>query len=64
MNFSKLAGSELRHATQDGWHAIVPLGGAKHRLWLKDLPPGGSLVAVDLPLERYFDIRVQAARRF
>ncbi|WP_245335022.1 DUF2285 domain-containing protein [Bradyrhizobium mercantei] len=63
LDFSKLAGSELRHA-QDGWHAIVPLGGAKHRLWLRELPPGGSLVAVDLPLDRNFDIRLQAARRF
>ncbi|MFB9264642.1 DUF2285 domain-containing protein [Bradyrhizobium erythrophlei] len=63
MDIAKLAGSELRHAP-DGWHAIVPLGGAKHRLWLPELPASGSLVAVDLPLDRNFDIRLRAARRF
>ncbi|WOH80304.1 DUF2285 domain-containing protein [Bradyrhizobium sp. BEA-2-5] len=63
LEFSNLVGSELRHS-QDGWHAILPLGGAKHRLWLRELPASGSLVAVDLPLDRDFDIRLQAARRF
>ncbi|WP_246667816.1 DUF2285 domain-containing protein [Bradyrhizobium macuxiense] len=63
LDLRKLAGSELRHAS-DGWHAIVPLGGAKHRLWLKELPSSGSLVAVDLPLDRNFDIRLRAAHRF
>ncbi|WP_245283331.1 hypothetical protein [Bradyrhizobium sp. WSM2793] len=51
LDFSKLAGSELRCAP-DGWHAIVALGGAKHRLWLSELPSGASSVAVDLPLDR------------
>ncbi|MGY4473568.1 hypothetical protein [Bradyrhizobium sp. USDA 3364] len=63
MDFGKLAGSELRHAS-DGWHAIVPLGGAKHRLWLKELPSSRSLIAIDLPLDRNFDIHLQAAHRF
>lgn len=63
LDFSKLAGSELRHAS-DGWHAIVPLGGAKHRLWLRELPPSSSLLTVDLPLDRNFDIRLRAAHRF
>ncbi|WP_246667815.1 DUF2285 domain-containing protein [Bradyrhizobium macuxiense] len=63
LDFGKLAGSELRHAS-DGWHAIVPLGGAMHRLWFKDLPSSGSLIAIDLPLDSNFDIRLQAARRF
>ncbi|WP_333927146.1 DUF2285 domain-containing protein [Bradyrhizobium sp. CCBAU 11361] len=63
LDFSKLAGSELRHAP-DGWHAIVALGGAKHRLWLPALPPSGSSVAVDLPLDRNFEARLRAAHRF
>ncbi|MFB9264929.1 DUF2285 domain-containing protein, partial [Bradyrhizobium erythrophlei] len=42
----------------------VPLGGAKHRLWLPELPASGSLVAVDLSLDRNFDMRLRAARRF
>ncbi|WP_342723736.1 DUF2285 domain-containing protein [Bradyrhizobium sp. B097] len=63
LDLADLAGSELREAP-DGWHAIVPLGGAKHRLWLTELPPRGSLVALDLPLDRNFGLRLQAARRF
>ncbi|MFQ3453245.1 DUF2285 domain-containing protein [Bradyrhizobium sp. UFLA01-814] len=63
LDFGNLVGSELRHS-QDGWHAIVPLGGAKHRLWLRKRPASGLLVAVDLPLDRNFDVRLQAARRF
>ncbi|WGR93343.1 DUF2285 domain-containing protein [Bradyrhizobium sp. ISRA443] len=63
IDFANLAGSELREAP-DGWHAIVPLGGAKHRLWLRELPPNGSSIAVDLPLDRNFDLRLQAAHRF
>ncbi|TKV77717.1 DUF2285 domain-containing protein [Bradyrhizobium elkanii] len=62
-DFADLEGGELREAP-DGWHAIVPLGGAKHRLSLTELPPRGSLVAVDLPLDRNFDLRLQAAHRF
>ncbi|WP_420969540.1 DUF2285 domain-containing protein [Bradyrhizobium sp. B120] len=63
LDFADLEGGELREAP-DGWHAIVPLGGAKHRLWLTELPSSGSLVAVDLPLDRNFDLRLQAAHRF
>ena len=55
------AGAELRRAT-DGWHVILPLGGTSHRLWLPALPEQSS-IAVELPLDRYFDIRVAAARR-
>lgn len=63
LDFAELPGSELRHAS-DGWHAIVPLGGTKHRLWLRELPSSGFVGAVDLPLDRNFDIRLQAAHRF
>lgn len=62
LDSSILVDSELRCA-QDGWHAIVTLGGAKHRLWLAELPPVGSSVAVDLPLDRNFEVRVRAAHR-
>ncbi|WP_461196047.1 DUF2285 domain-containing protein [Bradyrhizobium sp. UFLA06-06] len=63
LDFTNLAGSELREAP-DGWHAIVPLGDAKHRLWLTELPPSGSMVAFDLPLDRNLGLRLQAAHRF
>ncbi|MGX1350670.1 hypothetical protein AB7M49_004246 [Bradyrhizobium elkanii] len=63
LEFADLAGSELREAP-DGWHAIVPLGGAKHRLWLTELPRGGSSLAVDLLLDSNFGPRLRAAHRF
>lgn len=63
LDFAKLAGGNLRHAP-DGWHSIVLLGGVQHRLWFKELPSSVSLATVDLPLDREFDIRLQAAHRF
>ncbi|WP_139481410.1 DUF2285 domain-containing protein [Bradyrhizobium ivorense] len=63
LDLAKLTGSEFRQAP-DGWHAVVPLGGAKHRLWLRELPSSGSVIAVDLPLDRDFDVRLRAAQRF
>ncbi|WP_247384787.1 MULTISPECIES: DUF2285 domain-containing protein [unclassified Bradyrhizobium] len=63
LDFRKLAGSELRHAP-DGWHAIVALGGAKHRLWLTEPPPSGSSLAVNLPFDGSFEVRLRAAHRF
>ncbi|WP_271611682.1 DUF2285 domain-containing protein [Bradyrhizobium sp. CCBAU 21362] len=62
VDFAKLAGRALRNAP-DGWHAIVLLGGARHRLWLRELPSSGSLT-LDLPLDRDFEVRLQAAHRF
>ncbi|MEY9161096.1 hypothetical protein ABIG04_009406 [Bradyrhizobium japonicum] len=63
LDFDNLPGSELRRAP-DGWHAIVPLGGTKHRLWLRELPESGYAVVVDLPLDADFELRLGAARRF
>jgi hypothetical protein len=58
-----VAGGEFRRAS-DGWHAIVPLGGARHRLWLPELPAEGSRLAVELALDSNFDIRLRTAHRF
>ncbi|MCS3689415.1 hypothetical protein M2194_003452 [Bradyrhizobium elkanii] len=63
LDLVNLPATELRRAP-DGWHAIVPLGGAKHRIWLSRLPASGSAVALDLPLDADFELRLQAARRF
>ncbi|UWU75916.1 DUF2285 domain-containing protein [Bradyrhizobium huanghuaihaiense] len=63
LDFDSLPGSELRHAP-DGWHAIVSLGGTKHRLWLRKLPVSAHAVVVDLPLDADFELRLGAARRF
>ncbi|UQR61575.1 DUF2285 domain-containing protein [Bradyrhizobium sp. C-145] len=63
LDFGNLPGGELRRAP-DGWHAIVPLGGTKHRLWLKEPPASGYAVVVDLTLDADFELRLGAARRF
>ena len=63
LDWSLLANGEFRHGP-DGWHAIVPLAGAIHRLYLTGMPGKGSLVSVELPLDANFDIRMQAANRF
>jgi type VI secretion system activator RovC-like protein len=63
LEFTTLSGGELRRCS-DGWHAIVPLGGTNHRLWLQELPTSATPLAVELPLDAHFDIRVQAASRF
>ncbi|WP_245509406.1 DUF2285 domain-containing protein [Bradyrhizobium zhanjiangense] len=60
---AELAGENLRHAP-DGWHGIAPFGGVQHRLWSRELPSSVSLATVDLPLDRDFDVRLQAAHRF
>ncbi|MEK9281150.1 DUF2285 domain-containing protein [Bradyrhizobium sp. ISRA442] len=62
LDFANLPGSDLRRAP-DGWHAIVPLGGKQHRLWLSELPESGSAVIVDLPLDANFELRLAAARQ-
>ncbi len=63
LDLVNLVGGDFRRAP-DGWHAVIPLGGATHRLWLDELPVRGSSLAVELPLDADFDIRVQAAKRF
>ena len=58
-----MPGNEFRHGP-DGWHGILPLGGALHRVCLPIIPDGGSLFAVELRLDANFDIRLRAAHRF
>jgi hypothetical protein len=55
-----LGRADLRHAA-DGWHAVLRLGGATHRLWLPKIPRKSLII--ELPLDSDFDIRAQAARR-
>jgi len=62
LDFDNLPGGELRRAA-DGWHAIVPLGGTKHRLFLREFPARGYAVIVDLPLDDDFELRRGAARQ-
>ena len=63
LDLTRLAAGEFRQGL-DGWHAIVPMAGAIHRLYLPAMPARGSPLSVALPLDANFDIRLQAAHRF
>ena len=63
LDWSTLADGEFRRGA-DGWHAIVPLAGAIHRLHLPEIPARGSPVLAELPLDASFDVRLLAANRF
>jgi hypothetical protein len=55
-------GGEFRQGP-DGWHGILPLGGAIHRVCLPGIPDSRSQFAVELVFDGNFDIRSQAAHR-
>jgi len=63
LDLTRVPGSEFRK-TSDGWHAILPLGGAIHRVCLPSISESASLFAVELRLDANFDIRLRAAHRF
>lgn len=57
-----LAAGEVRRAV-DGWHAVLRIGSADHRIWSKDAPVLGASYAAELPFDGDFDARAYAARR-
>jgi Uncharacterized conserved protein (DUF2285) len=63
LDWTRLAAGEFRHGP-DGWHGIVPLAGAIHRLYLPVIPPKGAPLSLELPLDANSDIRLNAAHRF
>jgi hypothetical protein len=63
LDLTKVPGGEFRRAS-DGWHAIVPLRGAIHRLHLPRLVAKGAPLAIEVRLDANFDIRSVAANRF
>jgi hypothetical protein len=63
IDWTSLAAGEFRHGP-DGWHGIVPLAGAIHRLYLPAIPGKGAPLLIELPLDANSDIRLQAAHRF
>ena len=63
LDWTRLAAGEFRHGP-DGWHGIVPLAGAIHRLYLPVIPAKGASLSIELPLDANSDIRLQAAHRF
>lgn len=57
-----LTAGDLRRAS-DGWHAVLRIRGAEHRLWLTEPPTIGMSYAAVLPLDSDFEVRAHAARR-
>jgi hypothetical protein len=57
-----LTAGDLRLAS-DGWHAVLRIRGAKHRLWLTELPTMSMSYTAALPLDSDFEVRAHAARR-
>ena len=59
---AELFAGEFRQAS-DGWHILLRIKGAEHRLWLKQPPKAGETYAAKLPFDGDFEIRAHAARR-
>ena len=62
LDLADLSAGELRRAS-DGWHTVVRLRGAEHRLWLRETPATGVSYAAELPFDDDFDVRAYAAHR-
>jgi hypothetical protein len=62
LELNALSGGEIRRAP-DGWHAVLRMRGAEHRLWLKEPPLIAATYAVELPLDGDFGMRAHAAHR-
>lgn len=57
-----LTAGDLRRAS-DGWHAVLRIRGAEHRLWLAEPPTASMSYTAILPLDSDFEVRAHAARR-
>ncbi|MGB3041945.1 MAG: DUF2285 domain-containing protein [Xanthobacteraceae bacterium] len=57
-----LTAGEVRRAV-DGWHAVLRIGSADHRIWSKDAPVLGAIYAAELPFDGDLEARAYAARR-
>ncbi|WP_407150484.1 DNA -binding domain-containing protein [Bradyrhizobium sp. ORS 86] len=55
------AGQVCRAA--DGWHAVLHIGSAEHRIWSKQPLTAAAHYAAELPLDRDFEARAHAATR-
>jgi hypothetical protein len=63
LDLTRLGDGEFRRGP-DGWHGVVVLAGAKHRLFLSAMPAKGRPLSIELPLDASSDLRLQAAHRF
>ncbi|UPT91973.1 DUF2285 domain-containing protein [Bradyrhizobium barranii subsp. apii] len=57
-----LATGHVRRAA-DGWHAVLQIGSAEHRIWSKQPLTAGARYAAELPFDRDFEARAHAATR-
>lgn len=62
LDLSDLNKGQLRQGP-DGWHAVLYLRGAEHRVWLKEAPVVAVTYAVELPFDSDFEFRADAGRR-
>jgi T6SS, Transcription factor, DNA binding domain len=62
LDLSNLSEGQLRRGP-DGWHAVLYLRGVEHRVWLKAASVVAVTYAVELPLDRDFELRADAGRR-
>lgn len=57
-----LASATIRQAP-DGWHAVLRIQGAQHRLWFREAPQLGVPYAAELPYGPDYNIRSHASHR-
>jgi hypothetical protein len=57
-----LTAGDLRRAS-DGWHVVLHIRGAEHRLWLAEPPTMSMSYTAALPLDSDFEVRAHAAHR-
>jgi hypothetical protein len=62
LDLNELNESQFREGP-DGWHAVLYLRGAEHRIWFKEAPIAATAYTVELPLDNDFEFRVDAGRR-
>lgn len=53
---------QIRRAA-DGWHAVLRIGTAEHRVWSNEPPAIGAHYIAELPFDGDFEERAYAARR-
>ena len=61
-DISDLSDGQLRQGP-DGWHAVLYLNGAEHRVWLPEAPVVSVKYAVELPFDCDYEFRADAGRR-
>src|SRR6185312_16241072 len=50
LDWTRFAAGQFRQGP-DGWHGVVPLGGAIHRIYLPAIPAKGAPLSIELPLD-------------